>query len=112
MIIYQIHECSGEYEYYRDYIVGSYLDKEKAIARMEELQHIEVGRQAQSEYCSACPICDTVTMAEDFDTAVKMCSMYCQNAKITEDVYGYDCVNYCSSWDEATYEIKEVEVIE
>lgn len=51
-------------------------------------------------------------MGDDFDTAVKRCSMYCRDAKITEDRFGYDCENYCYDWDEATYEIKEVEVEE
>lgn len=41
MTIYQIHEHSGECENYRDYIVGTYLHKEKAVAKMEELQRTE-----------------------------------------------------------------------
>lgn len=41
MTIYQIHEYSGEYEDYRDYIVGSYLNREKATAKMEKLKCIE-----------------------------------------------------------------------
>ena len=112
MVIYQIHEHSGAYEDYRDIIVGSYLHKDKAIVKMEELQRIEAERQVKSNHCSLCPIDDVDTMSEDLDTVVRICSKYCSNAKITEDVYGYDCENYCSSWDEATYEIKEVEVEE
>lgn len=112
MKIYQIHEYSGEYEDYRDRIVGSYLNEDKAIAKIAEFQHIEAERQVKSNHCSLCPIDDVDTMSEDLDTVVRICSKYCSNAKITEDVYGYDCENYYSSWDEATYEIKEVEVIE
>jgi hypothetical protein len=112
MKIYQIHEYSGEYECYRDYIVGSYLNEEKAIAKMEELQRIEVERRVKIDHCSLCPILDSDVIADTFDMIVKRCSMYCRDAKITEDRFGYDCENYCDYWDEATYEIKEVEVIE
>ena len=112
MVIYQIHEHSGEYEDYRDRIVGSYLNEEKAKARKEELEHIEAEKQAKSDHCSGCPIDDTDTMSEDLDTVVLICSKYCSNAKITEDVYGYECENYYSTWYEAAYKIEEVEVIE
>ena len=112
MKIYQIHEYSGTYEDYRDYIVGSYLNEEKARARKEELEHIEAEKQVKSDHCSLCPILDTDVIADTFDMAVKRCSMYCRDAKITEDHFGYDCENYCCCWDEATYEIEEVEVEE
>ena len=112
MIIYQIHEYSGDYEDYRDYIVGSYLNKEKAMVKMEELQCIETEKRDKSDHCSLCPICDEDIMDDDFDMAVKRCSRYCRDAKITEDRFGYDCKNYRSHWDETTYEIKEVEVEE
>ena len=112
MTIYQIHEYSGEYEDYRDVIVGSYLNKEKAKAKIEELQHIEAERQIKSDHCSLCPILDNDVIDDTFDVVVKRCSMYCRDAKITEDRFGYDCKNYCFGWDEATYEIEEIEVEE
>ena len=112
MKIYQIHEYSGEYEDYRDYIVGSYLSKEKAIAKMEELQRIEAERRVKADRCRFCPIEDEDVFDDVFDVVAKRCSMYCRDAKIKEEPYGYDCENYCCYWDEATYEIKEVEVIE
>ena len=40
MKIYQVHEYSGEYEYFQDRIVGSYLYKQRAISKKEELQQI------------------------------------------------------------------------
>lgn len=112
MKIYQIHEYSGEYEDYRDHIVGSYLNKEKAIAKMEEFQRIEAERQTKTKLCSSCPLEDIEVISDCFYVVATRCAEYCQDAKITEDRYGYDCENYCSYWDEATYEIKEVEVIE
>lgn len=114
MKIYQIHEHSGEYEDYRDRIVGSYLNEEKARARKEEFEHIEDERQIKARCCSSCPINDYDTDVDAFDVAVQECSMYCPHAKIIEDnVFGgYDCENYCNHWDEVTYEIEEVEVIE
>lgn len=112
MTIYQIHEYSGEYEDYRDYIVGSYLHKEKAIAKKEELQYAEAKKKAKSDHCYQCPINDEDIYNDSFDIVLKRCSEYCRDAKITEDRFGYDCENYCYSWDETTYEIKEVEVEE
>lgn len=112
MTIYQIHEHSGEYEDYRDRIVGSYLNEEKARVRKEELEHIENERRVKSDHCSLCPILDNDVMADTFDMVVKRCSMYCRDAKIIEDRFGYDCENYDRYWYEATYKIEEVEVIE
>lgn len=112
MTIYQIHEHSGEYEDYRDRIVGSYLNEEKARVRKEELEHIEAERQIKATHCSLCPIDDEDVMDDIFEVAVKKCSMYCSDAQIKEEPYGYECKNYCCSWDEATYKIEEVEVIE
>lgn len=112
MTIYQIHKYSGEYEDYRDCIVGSYLHKEKAIAKMEEFQCIETERQEKAKRCSRCPIEDADVISDCFGVVVGCCVEYCSDAKITEDRFGYDCENYCFGWDEATYEIKEVEVIE
>ena len=39
--IYQIHEYSGEYEDYRDIIMGSYSKKSDAEAQMEILEQQE-----------------------------------------------------------------------
>ena len=112
MKIYQIHERFGDYENYRDYIVGSYLNKEKATTKMNELQRIEADRRVKAEHCRDCPIDDEDTIDDTLDTVVKRCSLYCKDAKITEEFYGYDCENYCCSWDDIDYEIKEVEVEE
>ena len=112
MTIYQIHEYSGEYEDYRDIIVGSYLHKEKAILKTDVVRRIEAYKQMKANHCSLCPILDSDVTTDDFDVVAKRCSMYCRAAKITKDRFGYDCENYCFGWDEATYEIKEVEVEE
>lgn len=112
MTIYQIHEYSGEYEEYLDRIVGFYLNKEKAITQKHKLERIEAERRTKGDHCRFCPLEDEDVIADDFDVVVKRCSMYCPDAKITEDRYGYDCENDCSAWDEVTYEIKEVEVEE
>ena len=112
MIIYQIHEYSGEYEDYRDYIVGTYLHKEKAVAKMEELQMIESEKRDKNKKCSSCPIADIDFIADTFAAMSKSCAEYCSDAKITEDKFGYDCDNYICNWEEATYKIKEVEVEE
>lgn len=110
MKIYQIHEYSGEYEYFQDRIIGSYLFEKRAISKKEELQRIENERRIKSEHCGSCPITDMPF--DKFEVVEKKCSMYCHDAKIKEDPYGYDCENYHSHWDDVTYEIKEIEVEE
>lgn len=42
MKIYQIHKCQGEYEYYSDVIIYSFLDKDKAEAMLQDLEKEEL----------------------------------------------------------------------
>lgn len=110
MKIYQLHEYSGEYEDYRDRIIGSYFlriraEEEKAKAEAREKELSERGRK-----CNRCPFLKHFHAKID-DLIVKY-SHYCSEAKLEEGEWGIDCENYCSHWDEATFEIQEVEVEE
>lgn len=108
MKIYQLHEYSGEWEDYRDRIIGSYLRKERAEeekigAEAREKELIEC-----SHRCVNCPF-----LEEDFKNLNDLLSEYpdyCTEAKLEETDYGIDCENYHIHWDESTFEILEVEV--
>ena len=112
--IYQIHEMSGEYEDYRDTIIGSYLRKEKAEEVIKTLQDEEEERRARALKCQNCPV-------HDYDcNNYLVISEYCKDF---DDVYerGDDeeerlfCKNeYCSypAYDNMYYEMQEVEVEE
>lgn len=67
MKIYQIHEWGGEWEDRYDYIVSSYLSKEKAEAEKERLEKEQAGIMK----CNECPIyfCPFECNGEDCGTA-------------------------------------------
>ena len=111
MKIYQLHEYSGEWEDFRDRIIGSYLRKEraedeKAKAEQKEKLLIERGKR-----CNNCPVFDEYPFAS-FDSVCTKHSDYCSEMKLEETEYGLNCKNYFHHWDDATFEIKEVEVEE
>lgn len=110
MTIYQLHEYSSDYDYPHDYIIGSYLRKERAE---EEKLKAEVANQKlieRSKKCNKCPF-----LIEDFaniDELFNEHSDYCSEAKLEQGEYGIDCENYSVCWDENHFEVEEVEVEE
>nr|DAP55465.1 MAG TPA: hypothetical protein [Caudoviricetes sp.] len=109
MIIYQIHKYEGEYEDYSDTIVSSYLDYNKALSEKERLEQEELGLREQGKKCANCPYIGYYYSTEgliDVDTG------YCSEASLENTNYGIECNNYFSHWDDATFEILEVNVIE
>ena len=110
MKIYQLHEYNSEWEIFTDYIIGSYLRKEraeeeKAKAELEEKELIEYGKR-----CSECPFIEEGY--NDLESLLIEHYDYCDKAKLINGDYGIDCKNYYSHWEERTFEIKEVEVEE
>jgi hypothetical protein len=55
MIIYQLHEYTGQWEDYCDYVVGSYLKKERAEKEKIKAQINEKELIEQSKKCVNCP---------------------------------------------------------
>ena len=111
MIIYQLHECGGEWEDYHDYIIGSYLRKERAEeektkAEAKEKELIEHGKR-----CQNCPFLGEEF--EDLDNLMSEYSDYCNEAKLVDEGdYGVGCENYYLHWNENSFYVKEVEVEE
>lgn len=111
--IYQIHEMSGSYEDYRDYIIGSYLREERAEEVLKNLRDEEDKRRARAQKCRECPIHDAECnlrsiigeYCEDFDEWYELDEgeerMFCKN-----EYYSY------SAYDDVYYEIQKVEVEE
>ena len=106
MIIYQLHKYSGEWEDFRDRIVGSYLRKERAIEEKNRLEAEESKLIEQSRKCGKCPY------LYDYFIANEKLLEYCSNAKLEEYDDDIDCDNYYQHYDEATFKIEEVEVEE
>ena len=113
MKIYQIHEYSGEWEDFRDYIIGTYLREEKAVKEKEQLEKKERIKIEMRRKCQNCPICDS-WQRSDKENLIKECEEYCKLFSLYQDdeECAFDCNNYMYAYDEITYEIKEVEVIE
>lgn len=111
MKIYQLHEYSGEWEDYRDRIIGSYLRKEraeeeKAKAEAEEELLLEHGKR-----CNNCPLLDDYSWLT-IENLIAKYPNYCTESKLEETDYGINCQNYYSHWDKSTFKIVEVEVEE
>lgn len=110
MKIYQLHKYSGEWEDFHDYIIGSYLKKERAEEEKKKAEAEEKELIERSHRCANCPF-----LEEDFKNLNDLLSEYpdyCTEAKLEDEDYGIDCENYYTHWDESTFEILEVEVEE
>lgn len=119
MKIYQIHEYSGSYEDAQDYIAFSYLDSAKAQTKKDELE----AQELIDKMCDSCPL---DYCFEDCNNDCKNCTdniriirakAYCNKCDINE--YNMkngekciECKNHSRHYDDASFVIKEVEVIE
>ena len=110
MKIYQIHEYGGEWEDRYDYILGSYLSKEKAITEKERLEKEE-------EQVRKCQKCYRQYLSENKSVDREYCNR-CEpfNKDIHEGALDdYDdegCIHYFFSFHDSHFKIEEVEVIE
>lgn len=110
MKIYQIHEHKGEWEDYRDRIIGSYLKRERAEEEILKAEMNERKLRERYERCIDCPFVeDYVT---DIKTLLAEYPDYCTEAKLESGDYGISCENYYVHFYDADFEIEEVEVIE
>ena len=118
MKIYQIHCSGGEWEDRFDYIVDSFISKEKAELRTKEL----IDEEDENIRYDGCPIyfCPTYCEIEDcgsqecrgycIDKAIKHCNKFELEGTGTVDL---ECKNHMTSiGDDRFYRIEEVEVIE
>ena len=94
MKVYRLVECTGCYEDYCEYRIGTYASKKKAQEVMK--QHEQMNKQAEEQavLCAEC-------LGDD-----EVCQKLCMSFK---EVKGdkNDCENYSSYWDPATYRIDE-----
>lgn len=113
MKIYQLHEYSGEWEDFHDYIIGSYLRKERAEEEKAKKEAKEAELIKRSHKCNNCPFIET---DEDIGDLLLMYPDYCSSIKLEKyddyDENVYYCDNHYYHWDEATFKIIEEEVEE
>lgn len=110
MKIYQLHEYGGEWEDSFDYIIGSYLRKERAEEEKVKAEAKENELAERGRKCNRCPFLEH--LYANLDDLIAKHSHYCSEVKLKDDEWGITCENYYSHWDESSFEIKEVEVEE
>ena len=109
--IYQLHEYTGEYEDFCDRIIGSYLRKERADDEKLKAELADRDLRKLSDKCFYCPFlnCDPDEKLEDL---ISMHFDYCDMKDLDEDEYGISCENRYCYWDDASFEVVEVDVEE
>ena len=103
MKVYRLVECTGCYDDYSEYRIGTYASKKKAQEVRKQQEQIAKEAEEQALLCQECMTCD-----DDYkDVCQKLCLSY-------KEVKGSpnDCANWSSYWEPATYRINEEEVIE
>lgn len=111
MIIYQLHKYGGEWEDSFDYIIGSYLKKEKAEEEKIKAETEEKKLAEQNQKCNRCPFLRHFFTNNSNDLNAEY-SYYCSEAKLVNDKWGVYCENYCEYWYESFFKIEEVEIEE
>lgn len=108
MKIYQLHKHSGAWEDYHDYIIGSFLLKQRAEEEKLKAEVKENELREQSNNCEDCPF-----LYDAYITNDELLS-YCPKAKLKKDEYSNDmiCENYYQHWHDSYFKIEEVEVEE
>ena len=101
--IYQIHEKGGGWEDSFDYIVGSYLHKEKAERELKQFNDALNERYEYYQKCSNCSAQFGCSVSE-IDKIRKRCDRFASE-------FTYFCKNAVDSYDESVrYKIEEVDV--
>lgn len=94
MKIYRLLECSGEWEDYHEYRIGTYLTYDRAKEVMDEKVKLENEREEHSRMCCECEYgCGDNHKCSDF-----------------KEDENHECLNYFTIWDTSTFRIDEEEV--
>ena len=102
MKIYQVIEFGGQYEDYYEAVIGTFLDKEKAIIEMNKKIEEQKCIESQYEMCYECEI--------NKKRLSKPCFKHLFGEYMPFD--RYYCIDEVHFLDEIHYKIKEFEVRE
>lgn len=107
MQVYLLIEYGGQWEDYYEHIVGCYKDLNKAEKKKKKLEKENKESMEQKELCNSCP-CYCGADKEDFSKVL------CIKCKMEKDSIfdEYFCENAITSYDEESYRIDALEVIE
>ena len=110
MKIYQLHQHGGEWEDYRDRIIGSYLKKERAEEEKLKAEKEEETNRARDAQCCRC-----LYMSDIKDNALlaDLMRQHCDHSDIHCDSDGeLFCKAYYYHWRDYNFYVEEVEVEE
>ena len=111
MKIYQIHKYGGEWEDYYDYIVGSYIRKERAEEMMGAFVEQSKSDREQARRCGRCPAWNQ--LGDNTEQIAMECGIYCDKFHRDNNEDGtFECSNWMSINYESHFRIEEVEVEE
>ena len=115
MIIYQLHETSGEYGDYMSRIIGSYMSYERAKEEKAKREKERVAKNSRIRHCLGCPYVGS-WYGEDSDNRelIDQMTKYCDHSEIFTDEDGAIlCRAYAGClFDDGEFYIEEVEVEE
>lgn len=112
MKIYQIHEHYGEWDYYFDAIRYTFLNKDKADLKLQELEEKELKLQEHTKMCDKCAYFNEYHKWGVEETLKACPDFHCDEAALYEDDYGVCCKNYYTKWDKSNFYINEIDVID
>lgn len=108
--IYQIHRLSGQYEDFSDYIVCSYLHKERAERELQRLKETLKDYYALCKRCEGCPA-QFGCSVEDAESVKNICPEFSYNEEETSLIVF--CRNSMFMYeDNVSYKIEEIDVNE
>lgn len=85
MKIYQLHKYGGEYEDYRNIIIGSYLKKERAYEEKLKAEKEEEINRMHEKQCRECPYMGYI---EDNALLANLMKQHCDHSDIHCDSDG------------------------
>lgn len=109
MTVYLVMEAFGEYEDYRERIIGAFLDREKAEKLIAKKKEQNEQDYAQWKKCSNCPAY-WYNRLDDLSYCEHLAS--CRIAIDEDGDEQVDCFEYISYFDSCSYWITELKVTE
>lgn len=98
MTIYRLLECSGQYEDYHEYHIGTYSNYNRAREIKKKHEKLEEEAIKQARMCEDCECgCGTNPKCLGFKSL---------------DNDEYECANWFSHWEDSTFKIEEEEVLD
>lgn len=114
MKIYQIHKYEDiGFENAEDTIVGSYLNEDRAKEEKIKLEEEIKGKKNKIDKCNNCPyVTERNWQKSLFQIEKENPNFKCENKDLRHMGWGNYCLNDCSGFNDISFKLVEVDVIE